>query len=330
MVVGIKIYDYKGKFPELFKEWNHLGINTAFISTSLDSNKMFRELAKQNNVKLFVILPIFFNPEALQKNPDWYAISNEGNKAIDEWVRFVCPSQQEYRKQRIESIKNFVKEFNPDGISLDFIRHFVFWEMIDPDRTLESIQNTCFCTNCMNQFDSDTGIKISAKMKSTKEIVEWIISNHQREWINWKCGLITSMVKDIVHEAKKVKPDILVNIHAVPWQRSDYGGAIKIIAGQDIYQISQYADYISPMCYHHMVKRNPSWIHDVVKDLDEQVDCKILPSIQVKEAYLSKKLTNDDFQKSLDQAMKHPSDGVVFWSWEAFDKDFEKKRLLAR
>lgn len=324
-IIGVKIYDYEISLPGLFEEWRSLGINAAFVSISLGSNKVFIELAKRNNISTFIIVPIFYNPEELQKKPDLFAITDSGDKAKEEWVCFVCPSREDYRRQRIEYIKNLIRQLNPDGLSLDFIRYFVFWEKIYQDRTLNSIANSCFDSHCLDKFQKDTNIRIPQRMSGVSERAKWIIGNHIQEWTNWKCKIITSMVKDLTEEAKKIKPDIIINVHAVPWREDDFGGAIKIIAGQDFAEIAQYTDFLSPMCYSHMLKRKPSWINSVVKDIYSQTNSKIIPSIQVKEAYLKDKLSISEFRKSLAEALKAPSKGVVFWSWEALEKDPEKK-----
>jgi len=324
-IIGVKIYEHKGSFPELFEEWNSLGINTAFVSASLDSNSEFRKLAKKHNITTFIILPIFYNHEELQKRPNLFAITDEGKKANDEWVSFVCPTRRDYQKQRIKYIKNLIKELNPDGISIDFIRYFIFWEKIYPERTLKSLANTCFDTHCLKKFQKDTKILIPENLETTAKIASWIKENNLLQWVNWKCYIITSMVRDIVEEAKRIKPGILINIHLIPWRKNDFDGAIKIIAGQDFQEISKYVDFLSPMCYHHMLKRTPSWIGAVVKDIYDQTNSKIIPSIQVKEAYLEQKLTIEIFRKAIKESLKSPSNGVVFWSWEALEEDSEKK-----
>ncbi len=324
-IVGVKIYDYEKSFPKLFEEWHSLGINTAFVSVSLYSKKEFRELAKKNEISTFIIVPIFYNPEELQKRPDLFAITSAGEKANEEWVSFVCPSREDYRKQRIEYINELIRQLNPDGLSLDFIRYFVFWEKIYPDRTLNSIVNTCFDPFCLDKFQKDTDIKISQKISHAAEKAKWIMENYIQEWTDWKCRVITSMVKDITEEARKIKPEIVINVHAVPWRENDFGGAAKIIAGQDFVDIAPHTDFLSPMCYSHMLKRTPPWISSVVKDIYRQTNSKIIPSIQVKEAYLNDTLSIHEFRRSLEEALKAPSKGVVFWSWEALEKDPKKK-----
>ena len=327
-IIGVKIYDYQNNFSELFEEWNSLGINTAFVSVSLYSNDEFRELAKKNKISTFIIVPVFYNPEELQKRPDLYAITNTGEKAVDEWVTFVCPSREDYRRQRIEYINELTRQLNPDGLSLDFIRYFVFWEKIYPDRTLNSIVNTCFDASCLNKFQNDTEIRIPQRVSDVAEKAKRIIKNHIQEWTDWKCHVITSMLKDIIKEARKIKPEIMINVHVVPWRENDFEGAAKIIAGQDFAEIAQYTDFLSPMCYSHMLKRKPPWINSVVKDIHRQTESQIIPSIQVKEAYLNETLSIFEFRASLEEALKAPSKGVVFWSWEALEKDPEKKNEI--
>jgi hypothetical protein len=328
-IIGVKIYECDANLPVLFEEWRRMGINTAFVSESLASRNEFRSLAKAMDIDIFIIFPVFYDPESLEEDLGLYAITDQGEQARDEWVTFVCPSRSKYRKQKIELAKDMVERLNPDGLSIDFIRHFVFWEKVYPDRTLESLVNTCFDEHCMRKFQQDTEIVIPRSMDTVPRTANWIRENCLSEWTQWKCGLITSMIEEIAGEVRKIKPQILINMHAVPWRQTDFGGAIKIVAGQDFARIAPVVDFLSPMTYAHMVKREPPWIHSVVMDIYHQADCRILPSIQVKEAYLKDRLTVEKFRASLTEALKPPSQGVVFWSWEALNSEQEKKDVIA-
>ncbi len=328
LIIGVKIYEFEGTLENLFEEWRSLGINTAFVSKSLLSNQKFRDLAKKNSITTFVILPIFYNPEALKRDPDLYAITDKGEIAKEEWVEFVCPTRQEFREQRIADIKQIVQEFNPDGISLDFIRHFVFWDKVYPDRTLNSIPNTRFDSHCLNAFEKETDIVIPRELTATHQKANWIKHNVLQEWVEWKCSVISRMVQEITDAAKAIKPDIATNVHAVPWRANDFEGAARIVTGQDLAVISLHTDLISPMCYSHMVKRPAPWINSVVNDMHGRTKSKIVPSIQVKEAYLADILSVNEFEDSLIEALKTPSEGVILWSWDALDKDPEKKDVI--
>jgi hypothetical protein len=329
-LIGVKIYEYGGALEELFSEWVHMKIDTAFVSESLLSNRQFRDLAKKHSITLFVILPIFYNPEALSRNPDLYAITDKGERAKEEWVEFICPTSVEYKEQRIADIQQIVREFDPDGISLDFIRFFVFWEKVYPDRALNSIPDTCFDSRCLNTFENETGIGIPPELTETQQKAYWIKANVLDEWVEWKCTVITRTVQDIKEAAKAVKPDLLINVHAIPWRAEDFEGAVRIVAGQDLAAISKHTDIISPMCYSHMVKRPPPWIHSVVRDMYSRTQSRIIPSIQVKEAYLTDILSVGEFEEALEETLKPPSGGVIFWSWDALDKDPEKKQVIKK
>jgi hypothetical protein len=328
-IVGVKIYEYEGSLPVLFSEWRKLGINTVFVSESLASRDEFRLLAKTMDIAFFIIFPVFYDPESLEKAPDLYAITEWGEKAKEEWVTFVCPSREDFRKKKIELAKDLVKKLDPDGLSIDFIRHFVFWEKVYPGRSLQSLVNTCFDASCVRKFQQDAKIAIPDSADTAQDVYAWIRQNCLSEWTQWKCGLITSMIDEIAREVREINPRILINVHAVPWRQKDFGGAIKIVAGQDFTRIAPIVDFLSPMTYAHMVKREPAWIHSVVNDIQSQAECPILPSIQVKEAYLEDRLTVREFRSSLAEALKPPSQGVIFWSWEALNAEPEKKDVIA-
>ena len=328
LMIGIKIYAYGGDLPELFAEWESLGINTVFVSPDLAAQDSFRELAREEGIAVFLILPIFYNPEELEKAPGLSALTEQGERAKDDWVEFICPTRRDYLERRIGSIKGLVQDLDPDGISLDFIRYFVFWEMVYPERTLESISDTCFDQNCLKRFQRETGIRLPESLSGTADRARWILSKHRREWTDWKCGVIAGAARLLAEAARGVKPDIEISIHTVPWRRDDFGGAIRSIAGQDVSALAGQADMISPMCYWHLLKRTPPWIHEVVDDAFAQGKGRVIPSIQVGNAYLKEKIPLKEFEEALGEALKPPSGGVIFWDWAALVREPEKKAAL--
>lgn len=316
ILIGAKIYEHSGSYNSLFEQWNDLGINTGFCSQDLISDREFMNDAREHNISIFVIFPVFFNAEALAKSPDLRAINRNGEIAAEEWVEFVCPSREEYRQQMVEHARRIVRDHQPDGISIDFIRHFVYWEKVYPDRDPASLPVSCFDSVCLMHFQAETNISIPDGLSKTTEQADWILKEHEDTWTTWRCQLISSMAEAIAKAAREEKPDILVNIHLVPWAKEDFNGAIQNVAGQDIKALSACSDYLSPMTYAHMVKQTPSWVHHIVEDIYIQTGATILPSIQVGKAYLETEFGLEEFRETLEAALETPSSGVVIWSWE--------------
>ncbi|MGZ5514283.1 MAG: hypothetical protein ACXW2O_04135 [Candidatus Aminicenantales bacterium] len=329
-VVGVKLYEAAAPYDSLFGKWRELGINTLFVSETLVRTRDFRARAAAEALPLFVIFPVFQNPEALKEDPGLAAITAAGTPARDEWVEFVCPAREDYLRRKIDQLKSLVADCDPYAVSLDFIRYFVFWEKVAPDRSPASLPQTCFCPVCLAGFEKEMGIALPSDLTATVEKASWILKTHASEWTEWKCRTIARAVERLAKAAREVKPSVKVNLHAVPWRQDDFGGAVRSVAGQDLPRLAPFVDLISPMCYHHMVRRTPAWVHDVVADISTRTGATVLASTQVSEAYIEQALPPDEFQAAAAEALKPPSIGVVFWSWDALAKSPEKQALLMR
>jgi len=327
-VIGIKIYDYRGDYEALTGKWEMMGINTAFVSATLAANDTFRQSLRKRDISVFVIFPVFQNPELLKQDSNLFAVTAKGLKAKDDWVKFVCPSRKSYRKSKIDELAEIIRYLDPDGISIDFIRQFVFWEMIYPGRDPVTIDKACYCDSCLSGFSEQIGIVIPDSCRTTPQKAEWIDTDYPDSWNTFRCQLITTMVKEIADKAREIKPGIRINFHAVPWRKRDFQSAILSVAGQDLRQIAPYVDYISPMCYSQMLMRDAAWISDVVIDMDESATGKILPSIQVYPYYIDSSFNYEDFRQCVGEALQSPSRGVIFFSWPLFERDSTRMEVV--
>lgn len=329
LLIGVKIYQYKKDFSVLFNELKGLGINTVFAGLELAVAPDFINTARRHGIKTFMIVPVFCSIDK-PVDIELSAVTAKGEKASSEWVHFFCPSNEDFRKQKIQYIKGLIRTYNPDGISIDFIRYFVYWEKVYPGMTPDPLNNTCFCRRCIQKMRDQLGFRFPGKLDTVEKKAKWILENHKGKWVDWKKKTISSMLAEISEAAREEKPQILLNAHIVPWRKNDFNLAISVVAAQDIAAFSLYVDYLSPMCYAHMVKRDSRWIHSVVNDFDGQINQKIIPSIQVKESYLKEKLTGRIFRESLTASLKKPSGGVIFWNWAQLETDSEKKEIIKK
>ena len=330
MIIGIKIYENKEDPNALFSKWKEIGINTAFISKELTLDNNFRNSLVKANIPFYIIWPVFQNPAALKNDSSLFAITDQGLKAKDDWVEFVCPSRSAYRNLQTDSIIWYVKNFNPDGISLDFIRQFVFWEMVYPDRDPTTLHNTCYCDSCLENFTEQYTCRFPDSLKTIQQKSLFVKKHYQQEWNRFRSEQITSFVRDISANLKRINPDIKINVHIVPWRDSDFNGAIINIAGQDIQSLAKYVDYVSPMCYSQMVKHNAAWISSVVKDMDHKAPGKVIPSIQVYPYYINYPFPIDSLEKCISASLKMPSNGVIFWSWPLLIKDQKREDMVSK
>lgn len=327
-IKGVKIYEYKGDLNKLFKEFKTLGINTVLVGEQLSKNKEFYTIAKRFGIKTFVVFPVFCSPDKPFADKSFYAVNGKGNIAKDEWVHFACPTNVKYRKNKLDELQYIIKTYHPDGISVDFIRYFVYWEKVFPNTKIGHLENTCFCDRCMEKYESEIGVKFPSDITEISDKANWILKHHKEEWVNFKTDIIASFVKEISVTAKSLNPNILINLHIIPWRADDFNKGIKTIAGQDIKKMAKYADYISPMCYWHMVKRAPNWIASVIDDMVKLTDKPIIPSIQVNSEYSDRPINFKEFKTGYKNITGKNSAGVIFWKWGFFEAQPEKKKIF--
>jgi hypothetical protein len=327
-IIGVKIYEHSGSYDQLFKQWDNIGINTGFCSEGLISDQEFMKEAQENEISTFVIFPVFFNPETIALTSGLAAINQDGEAAVEEWVEFVCPSNEDYRREVVDHARQIVRDHRPDGISIDFIRHFVYWEKVYPDQDPATLPVSCFDSLCLAHFQSAKDLSIPEELTKVPEKASWILENHEAAWSSWRCELITTMVTQITEAVREEKPDILVNIHLVPWATEDFNGGNIRVAGQDVEELKGLTDYLSPMTYAHMLKQPPSWVHHIVEDIYMKSGGRVLPSIQVGKAYLDTEYGLNEFRETLEAALQPPSSGVVLWSWEHLMAEADKADLF--
>jgi len=293
-----------------------------------------------SGIDLWLIAPVFYNDENAYnsenelilpsgRSPKW-AICDDGKVAHDEgWLTMVCPNDPEYLSYRIEYIKSAMRKCHFTGVSLDFMRYFVFWEGTRPDTNPETLRNACFCDACIRDFATAEGIVVAGN--NTVEKADFILERYFSQWTTYKCVKIDKTIEYILSELRGEYPDLKSNIHAVPWSDKDYYGAIKSIAGQDFALLSERVDQISTMTYNRMLERPAQWINDIATDIAGVVNCRV-PVVPTIEGATSAGVTDMDFEEALINAIKPPSSGVVIWQFEKLTEERIKiaERILKK
>ncbi len=230
---------------------------------------------------------------------------------------------------KLAELENLIKTVKPDGVSLDFIRFFVFWEKVLKNDA-ENLKQTCFDDRCVSRFEKETGITIPHTANSVTEKANWILNEEKASWADWKCLVIKQAVNQLTRKIRKTDPMIKIGLHSVPWLSETYNGAVKAIAGQNLSYLTPYVDFFTPMCYSHMLDETPQWIDNIVKEQTLIGGKTVVPSIHVEQCYRDETFPVARFEEAVRIGLQEPSKGIVFWSWADLDRSEEKKALIKK
>ncbi|MDR0304592.1 MAG: hypothetical protein LBH98_07510 [Chitinispirillales bacterium] len=310
----------------------NLKINQLYVRPEQALKSGSPEILDEANIDLWLIAPIFYNDENqdISPTPRW-AVCDNGEIAQEKsengnWLKMVCPNDTNYLDYRISYLEDVLSMCKFKGISLDFIRYFVFWEEVFEDTPSETLHNSCFCDACINCFKEYLQLP-AIQGDNIKDKTDFIIKNYFDEWTDFKCAVISENVEKIISRLRQKNPFLEVNLHAVPWTKSDFNGSIRSIVGQDFSILSNKLTLLTPMVYSKMLRRNGQWINDLVKSLHEECNgkVKVIPAIQCKSVY-GESFNDGDFEDILKNAVKSPSSGVSIWPFE--DLTDEKIKII--
>lgn len=272
---------------------NMIQLMDRYFTEGNSNNKNIISFAHAKDIKVFPIFQTFFNDNETVTASN-SALDKNGNQVSEEWLTFICPNEEIYKSKRLNEIKSLVKDIQPDGISLDFFRYFVYWE----SNSSNSLTQSCFCSRCLNKFSDQYGISASPNE---------IINNYLDEWTEFKCNTIIDYAKKIHDVITEIKPDIMMNLHMVPWRQNDFDGSIKTFAAQDICALSDIFDSFQPMTYSSLMGQNINWIYNVTSDAAATVNSSyIIPCIQ----------STDANSENFNTISQSPSSGYAIWPFE--------------
>lgn len=298
--IGAKLYD-----PSLCDDMNldlmqELGFNTIFLGRDALVPSFTASLTKRG---MFwnIVEPVFLLDE---DDPNQLATLEDGRPAEDSWVRFSCPTDKEHLNQVRERIRRDIRDYNPPGLSLDFLRFFQFWEMTDPKATAESLPKSCFCDRCKDQ------------------------QKHFNSVEDWRMYVITETARTLCSDIRDAVFGCTIGIHCVPWKQDMFDGAISKVIGQNFKVLSDIGDYLTPMIYHHMMHLQPSYVKEFLDDMYAQGCRHVLPSVQVREAYREEEMPSSEFREALELSLEKPSEGVVLYNWEELVSDRHRRDIV--
>ena len=148
--------------------------------------------------------------------------------ATGQALNWLCPSHPKNVLLELESSLEIVKNYDVDGIHLDYIRY--------PG------SHACYCKGCRERFVRATRLQID----------EWPAAvlpktgTHSEKYIEWRTQQITRLVRMLHKRLREADPKIKISAAVFGW----YPGCITTI-GQDwiAWAKSGYLDFVCPMNY---------------------------------------------------------------------------------
>ena len=310
------------KFAASCREW---GIRQVILPPSFfRDDKMVRAL-ERNAIGLWLNLPVFYNQAYLEEHPERYAVTSKGKKAIHDWCHFVCPSREEYLDKFVGDQRLLLSRLEPEIVSLDFIRHFVFWEAVDLPGNPNAIEDGCYCEACLNDFEKFSGERVKRNQPAA-----FIRSNMKRAWGDWKCNRIAGVADRLFEEIRTRAKYAQTSIKTVPWRESELDGAIRSSAGQDVPRLARNVDIIAPMAFTQVLKQTPEWKRQLLEHVRQISGKPVLSYLQTDKLIRPEEISAAQFEAELIESLRKEWAGMVVFEYGQLAANPVKAEILKK
>lgn len=302
---------------------------------ALDDRDLTRAL-QEVGLEYWAACNVFFAPDQLEQHPECRPVDQFGLSArkID-WYVGICPSCESYWKKRKAQIVEAVKELQPYGVFLGFIRFPGFWELWLPRTERADWPEFCFCSRCRNRFAEEMGIDDFPERDADPQTR--IRSKVYEKFVKWKTDLITERVREISKSVSEVKPGTEIMVNTLPFIEDDFSSAGREVFGQDKRKLSSVTDVFELMTYHQMLGRKLHWIGNTIRRLRKITNRPVSSTIQVKPYYTEgmhagrgreTQLSPKEFERAISIARNAGAERISFFTWADLLESETKENIL--
>lgn len=305
------------------------GVNALFIgSGSLTAERV--ALVKRQGARIFAEFNTMHEAGYLKEHPDAAPIGADGKVCPppDGW-QGVCPTHPGYRKDRMDAFRAALRDFEIDGIWLDYHHSHASWEQAEPN-----MPDTCFCDRCLAQFQKDTGTQLPAG--STAERAAWLLGAQKARWTQWRCDVFTDWVREFRAILDATRPGALLGTYHCPWSDTDFDGALKNRLAIDLKAQARYIDVFSIMPYHARFGHatDPAWISRQTAWLGRHLGIegrpgerhRIWPIVQLSD--WGERVPVEQVREVLDHGTRLPATGVMVFAWGSLHQEPKKVEAM--
>jgi hypothetical protein len=307
------------------------GINAVWIG----SGGLTREgiaLLKRQGAKVLAEFNSMHDSGYLKDHPDAAPVGADGRPCPppDGW-QGVCPTHSAYREARMAAFRRTLRDFEVDGIWLDYHHAHASWEQAEP-----VLPDTCFCPRCLARFEQATGVDLPDR--PILEVARWLLGPGREAWVNWRCGVFTDWVRQFREIRDEVRPDALLGTFHCPWSEDERSGALRSKLAIDLRAQAKYIDVFSPMPYHARFGHaaDPAWIGRQVAWLGRHLGVKgtpgertrIWPIVQLSDS--GQPVPAAQVAEVIAQGARPPATGMMVFAWGSLSGDWDKVERLGR
>lgn len=267
----------------------------------------------------------------LKDHPDAAPIGSDGKPSPppDGW-QGISPFHAGYRRDRMQEFRRVLKDFDIDGIWLDYHHAHASWEQAKPN-----LPDTDFSPSALKRFTDQTGIALPAETTAAAAV---LLGDERDAWTNLRCAIFADWVREYREVLNEVRPGALLGTFHCPWSEDEYDGAIRHKLAIDLLAQSPYLDVFSIMPYHARFghPRDPAWISRQIRHLGEllQIQGKpdekkwIWPIVQL--ADWGETVPVEQVETVLNLGSQRPATGIMAFHWNGLSKHWSKVDALKR
>jgi uncharacterized lipoprotein YddW (UPF0748 family) len=305
------------------------GVNAVFIGSGSLSAERIR-LLREQQARVFAEFNTMHVAGYLKGHPDAAPVGTDGEvcPAPFGW-QGVCPTHPGYRKFRMDAFRDVLRDFDIDGIWLDYHHSHASWERAEP-----AMPDTCFCPRCRQAFARDTNTRLPDGPAS--QVARMLLTNGHDAWVQWRCDVFTDWVREFRSILERERPGALLGTFHCPWTDTDFGGALRNKLAIDLKAQAKYVDVFSIMPYHARFghAQDPAWISRQTSWLANYLGIqgtsdernKIWPIVQLSD--WGETVTVDQVRPVLDHGTRPPATGVMVFNWGSLQKQEDKATAM--
>jgi hypothetical protein len=301
------------------------GVNAIFMgSAGINAKRV--ALLKEQGAKVFAEFNTMHVASYLKEHPDAAPVGVDGKVSPPpQGWQGICPTHPGYRQFRMDAFRSVLREFEIDGVWLDYHHSHASWE-----RAVPEMPDTCFCKRCIAQFKRET--KTPLPNESVPRLARSLLDKHKETWVQWRCDVFTDWVREFRSIMDETRPRALLGTFHCPWTDTEFDGALRNKLAIDLKAQAKYVDVFSIMPYHARFGNadDPSWISRQTAWLGDYLGIqgkigerhRIWPIVQLSD--WGESVPVNQVHSILDHGTRRPATGVMVFNWGSLRKQMKK------